>query len=73
MRIETLTRMAQQIARNNRALPQDEAAHKVAGHFHAFWTPAMLRELEAFAAFSPQELDPIVVSALDILRERNEA
>ena len=73
MRIETLTRMAQQIARNNRALPHDEAAQKVAGHFHAFWTPAMLRELEAFAAFSPQELDPIVVSALDILRERNEA
>lgn len=65
--------MAQQIARNNQAIPPDEAAEKVAGHLHAFWTPAMLRELEAFAAYSPQELDPIVVSALDILRERGEA
>ena len=73
MRIETLTRMAQQIARNNKAIPPDEAAEKVAGHFHAFWTPAMLRELEAYAAFSPQELDPLVISALDLLRERGQA
>ncbi len=67
MRIETLTRMGQQIARNNQALPPDQAAARIAGHLRSFWTPAMIRELEAYAAFSPEPLDPNLLAALDLL------
>ena len=67
MQIETLTRMVQQIARNNSALPPDEAVDRIAGHLKSFWTPAMIRELQAYAAFSPDSLDPSVVTALDRL------
>lgn len=67
MRIETLTRMGQQIARNNQALPPDQAAARIAGHLRSFWTPAMIRELEAYAAFSPETLDPNLLAALDQL------
>ena len=67
MRIETLTRMGQQIARNNQALPPDQAAARIAGHLRSFWTPAMIREIEAYAAFSPETLDPNLLAALDLL------
>lgn len=67
MKIETLTRMAQQIAANNRVLPADQAAVRIAGHLRTFWTPAMRRELEAYAAFSSDQCDPLVLAALDIL------
>ncbi len=65
--IETLVRMAQQIAANTRALPHDDAVVKIAGHLKTFWTPAMRRELEAYAAFNSSKLDPVVSGALDIL------
>jgi len=67
VRIETLTRMGQQIARNNQALPPDQAAARIAGHLRSFWTPAMIREIEAYAAFSPETLDPNLLAALDLL------
>ena len=70
MHVETLVRMSQQIATNNRALPPDEAVAKVAGHLRSFWTPAMCRELAAYAAFNASELDPTVLAALDLLGER---
>lgn len=73
MQIENLVRMADQIARNNRALPPDKTIEKVAGHIQDFWTPTMRRDIEAFAAFSPDELDPTVVAALDLLRQRSQA
>ena len=73
MRIETLTRMARQITANNRALPPDQAAVRVAGHLRTFWTPGMRRELEAYAAFSPDDCDPVVVAALDILAAEESA
>lgn len=67
MRIETLVRMSEQIATNNRALGESEAIQRVAGHLKTFWTPVMRRELEAYAAFTENELDPIVLGALDFL------
>jgi len=70
VRIETLTRMAQQIARNNQALPADEGAERVATHLRSFWTPVMLAELSAYAADNADELDPLVIAALGILGER---
>jgi len=73
MHVETLVRMAQQIAINNSAVPFEESAAKIAGHLRAFWTPAMLRELEAYAAFSPRELNPRLIAALDLLGEADSA
>lgn len=69
MHIETLIRMGQQIARNNAALPPDQASARIAGHLRSFWTPAMIREIEAYAAFSPDTLDPNLLAALDLLGE----
>ena len=67
MPIETLIRMGQQIARNNAALPPQRAADRIARHLKTFWTPAMIAELEAYAAVSPGELDPSLMAALSQL------
>jgi hypothetical protein len=62
--IETLIRMGQQIARNNCALPPDRAADRIAKHLNAFWTRAMIAELQAFASTDSGRLDPSLVAAL---------
>lgn len=67
MPIETLIRMGQQIARNNAALPSRRAADRIAGHLKSFWTPAMIAELEAYAAANPEELDASLMAALSQL------
>lgn len=64
MPIETLIRMGQQIARNNCALPPDRAADRIAKHLNAFWTRAMIAELQGYAATNPDQLDPVLASAL---------
>lgn len=65
MQIETLVRMGNQIARNNAALPPDQAVARVAGHLRSFWTPVMIAELQTYAASHPDELDPLLAEALD--------
>ncbi len=67
MHIETLTRMGREIARNNAALPHEQAVARIAGHLRSFWTPAMITELEAFAATDPAELDPLLLDAVRAL------
>ena len=64
MPIETLIRMGQQIALNNGALPPDRAADRIAGHLRAFWTRAMIAELQAFTSTDSGRLDPSLVAAL---------
>ena len=64
MPIETLIRMGQHIARNNCALPPDRAADRIAKHLNAFWTRAMIAELQGYAATNPDQLDPVLASAL---------
>ena len=64
VQIENLLRMGRQIARNNAALPPERAAAKIAGHLTSFWTPAMIAELQAFAALNPADLDPNLLAAL---------
>ena len=64
MPIETLIRMGQQIALNNGALPPDRAADRIAKHLNAFWTRAMIAELQGYAAANPDQLDPVLASAL---------
>ena len=64
MQIDTLIRMGGEIARNNAALPHEEAVARIAGHLRAFWTPSMIRQLEQFAAAHPDEIDPLLAAAL---------
>ena len=45
MSVRDLERMANQIAANQRHLPDDQAATVVAKHIASFWTPTMRREL----------------------------
>ena len=64
MQIDTLIRMGHEIARNNAALPHEEAVARIAGHLRSFWTPAMLAEILAYAATRPDGLDPLLADAL---------
>ena len=64
MRIETLTRMAGQIASNCAGLTDEQATTKIADHLHAFWTPVMIAELADFGREHPGDLDPLVMGAL---------
>ena len=67
MQLDTLIRMGQQIAVNNAALPHDRAVARIAGHLKSFWTPAMIAEIQAFAAAHPSDLDPLLADALSAL------
>ena len=67
MQLDTLIRMGQQIAVNNAALPHDRAVARIAGHLKSFWTPAMITEIQAFAATHSGDLDPLLVDALSAL------
>ena len=67
MRIETLTRMAGQIAANCVGLTDEQAVARITDHLRAFWTPAMIAELADFERAHPGDLDPRVSTALSIL------
>ena len=69
MQLDTLVRMGQQIARNNSALPHDQAVTRIAGHLKSFWTPVMIADIQAFADAQPAALDPLLIDALGALRE----
>jgi len=62
--IETLIRMCREIARNNAALPPHRVAGRIARHLRSFWTPAMIAELQTYAAANPEDLDPNLITAL---------
>ena len=54
-----LTRMGRDIVRNNAALGHDEAVARVARHLRSFWTPAMIAEIESYAAANPGNWMPL--------------
>jgi formate dehydrogenase major subunit len=62
--VETLVRMANQIAANNAHHESQEAVDAVARHLGSFWSPSMQSELGEYAASHGEELSPIVVAAL---------
>jgi len=64
VRIETLARMAHEIALNNGVFPEDEATRRVAQHLHSFWSPAMRRDFTAYVIEHPEAVDPVVRAAL---------
>ncbi len=67
MTLADLVRMANQIAANFAHHPPEQASAEVAAHLKAFWAPTMRNEL--LADTNLDELDPIVVEALKLLRE----
>lgn len=64
MKLEKLIRMANEIARNLRAQPGDQAVAAIAEHLHNFWTPAMRASLAAHARAGGDGLDPIAAQAV---------
>jgi formate dehydrogenase subunit delta len=50
MNTETLIRMANQIAANFHAYPEDEAVEAIANHLRQFWEPHMRAGLRAAVA-----------------------
>jgi hypothetical protein len=67
MRIDTLTRMAGQIAANCVGLTDEQAVTRISDHLGAFWTPAMIEQLTEYGREHPGDLDPRVDSALSVL------
>jgi len=63
----SLVRMANQIAANCGHLPPEEGAQAIASHLKAFWAPVMRDDLVAHADHAPDDLDPLVLAALELL------
>ncbi|KUN22965.1 formate dehydrogenase [Streptomyces antibioticus] len=61
-------RMANDIARNLRHLPEERAAEEIAGHIGRFWDPRMRARLEGYVDAGAAGLDPLVVAAVELLR-----
>lgn len=64
MSTEKLVRMANQIATFFRSYPEDQAIHGIHDHLVAFWTPSMRMSLLAHVDCGNQELNPLVMKAL---------
>ncbi|MEU6373204.1 formate dehydrogenase subunit delta [Streptomyces sp. NPDC046909] len=61
-------RMANDIARNLGHLPRERAAAEIAGHIGRFWDPRMRTRLYEYVDAGAEELDPLVVAAVRLLR-----
>ncbi|RLQ22798.1 formate dehydrogenase [Seongchinamella sediminis] len=69
--IDRLVKMANQIALNfGEQRNLDEAARKTAEHLQKFWTPAMRRQLSAYAREGGDALSPAVSLLLE--RQRSQ-
>lgn len=67
MKIEILIRMANEIARNLRTQPGDQAASATAEHIRSFWTPGMRADLITHARTGGEGLDEIALEAAHLL------
>ncbi len=63
MKLDKLVRMANEIARNLRSHPGEQAVAATAEHIRSFWTPGMRVSLTAHVAAGGEGLDPIAVEA----------
>lgn len=68
MKTDDMVRMANQIAAFFGAYPEDEAVPEVAKHIASFWEPRMRRQLRDYAAADGSGLDPLVISAIPLLK-----
>lgn len=64
---ETLTRMANQIARFFAAYGEDEAAKETAAHINAFWEHRMRAGLLAHVSKGGDHLSPAVMAAAKLI------
>lgn len=67
MKIEILVRMANEIARNLRTQPGNQAVSATAEHIRSFWTPGMRADLIAHARTGGEGLDEIALDAAKFL------
>lgn len=67
MKIEKLVRMANEIARNLRTLPDHQPGIATADHLRHFWTPGMRASLIAHGQTGGVGLDPVVLEAVRLL------
>ncbi|GIJ45434.1 hypothetical protein Val02_23200 [Virgisporangium aliadipatigenens] len=61
-------RMANQIAANQRHLPEADAVAAVAGHIDRFWNSFLRSRLYALVDAGAAGLDPVVVKAVERIR-----
>jgi formate dehydrogenase subunit delta len=66
--LETLVRMANQIAANVAHHSYDEAVQLVATHLRSFWAPPMRADILAYLDGGGTGLDPIARDAVELLR-----
>lgn len=65
--LDTLIRMINQIAANNGAYPDEEAAERVASHVQRFWARSMKTIIIEYRQSDGEELSPIASEAVAIL------
>jgi formate dehydrogenase subunit delta len=63
-----LVHMANQIALNFQALPEDRAVTAIAEHLTSFWTPGMRQSLVAHVKHGAADLLPLCQRAVERLR-----
>lgn len=69
--IQTLLRMANQIAANVGGDTPEETASRTAQHFIRFWTPKMRQDL-ATAATDEADLSPLAREAISIMLKKQQ-
>ncbi len=62
--MDSLVRMANQIAANVAHHPFDQSVEEVAAHLRLFWAPTMRAELRAYVDADGTGLDPIALAAV---------
>ena len=65
--LDHLIQMINQIAENNRAYEEHEAAERVANHIKRFWARTMKADLAAYYQSGGQALDPVARQATELL------
>lgn len=64
---ETLTRMANQIARSFQALGEPRSVESTANHIRLFWSPPMRQGLQALRQQVPSPLSEVALKAAERL------
>lgn len=68
MAVATQVRLVNDVARQFKHLPHDEAVAGVVGHLKTFWDPRMKAQLLAAVDAGDADLDPIAVEAAAAFR-----
>lgn len=69
--VQSIVRMANQIAEAFKASPPAEAADSAASHIRLFWAPRMRQQLIDHAASHPSDLLPATIAAVEVLKNKS--